>query len=98
MAKKTSDSGTGDGGQAEIQARFDEEQEQGFRGTRGDPTPLDNYTLQGVTSGAPTPETADPGTAESARKDPEKVYGGLDGQTVIRSDTPGENPDGTPKE
>jgi hypothetical protein len=33
------------------------EHEQGFRGTEVDPTPNENYTVQGVTSGAPTPET-----------------------------------------
>ncbi len=34
-----------------------EEQKQGFRGTEVDPTPNENYTVAGVTSGAPTPET-----------------------------------------
>lgn len=33
------------------------EQEQGFRGIEVDPTPNENYTVAGVTSGAPTPET-----------------------------------------
>lgn len=33
------------------------ESEQGFRGQRTDPTPNENYTVKGVTSGAPTPET-----------------------------------------
>lgn len=33
------------------------EHEQGFRGVEVDPTPNENYTVQGVTSGAPTPET-----------------------------------------
>lgn len=92
-SQKNSASGTGDGGQAEVQARFDAEQEQGFRGVRADPTPLENYTLQGVTSGAPTPETAAPGTPESARRDSELVYGGADGNTVIGSDRPGDAPD-----
>ena len=46
-----------DGGAAEVQAKVDKENEQGFRGVRVDPTPLENYTLEGVTSGKPTPET-----------------------------------------
>jgi hypothetical protein len=35
----------------------EQETEQGFRGTETDPTPNENYTVEGVTSGAPTPET-----------------------------------------
>lgn len=46
-----------DAGQAELQAQVDKEQEQGFVGVEVDQTPNENYTLQGVTSGAPTPET-----------------------------------------
>lgn len=46
---------------------IDKETEQGFRGVEVDPTPNDNYTLAGVTSGAPTPETDDT-AAEQARK------------------------------
>lgn len=46
---------------------IDRETEQGFRGVEVDPTPNENYTLQGVTSGAPTPETDDD-AAEAARK------------------------------
>jgi len=33
--------------------------EKGFIGRDTDPTPNANYTLKGVTSGAPTPETDD---------------------------------------
>jgi hypothetical protein len=62
MATKKSDSG-----EAEVQANVDAENEQGFRGARVDPTPLENYTLEGVTSGAPTPET-DEKAAEAARQ------------------------------
>jgi hypothetical protein len=51
---------------SELQARTDKELEQGFRGVEVDPTPNDNYTVAGVTSGAPTPET-DEGQAEEAR-------------------------------
>lgn len=46
----------------EVQAAVDKETEQGFRGTEVDPTPNENYTVVGVTSEAPTPET-DPGLA-----------------------------------
>lgn len=61
MASKKDDSGA-----AEVQAKVDAENEQGFRGTRVDPTPLENYTLDGVTSGKPTPET-DEKAAQAAR-------------------------------
>ena len=44
-------------GAKEVQENVDEEHEQGFLGTKVDPTPNENYTLKGVTSGAPTPET-----------------------------------------
>lgn len=56
-----------DGGAAEVQAKVDAENEQGFRGARVDPTPLENYTLAGVTSGKPTPET-DEKAAAAARE------------------------------
>jgi hypothetical protein len=50
---------------SEVAERYAPEQEQGYRGDVTDPTPNENYTVQGVTSGAPTPET-DPGLAEEA--------------------------------
>lgn len=59
--KKNSD----DLGASEVQQKMDEEQEQGFFGTEVDPTPNDNYTLQGVTSGKPTPETDEKAAAEA---------------------------------
>ncbi len=46
-----------DAGQAEVQANVDEAEEKGYYGTTPDDTPFENYTLQGVTSGKPTPET-----------------------------------------
>lgn len=49
------------------QAVIDRETAQGFRGVEVDPTPNENYTLAGVTSGKPTPET-DEDAAEEARK------------------------------
>ena len=48
----------------QVQEAVDRETEQGFRGIEVDPTPNENYTVAGVTSGAPTPETDD----EQARK------------------------------
>lgn len=51
-----------------IGERIEQEQKQGFRGTEVDPTPNENYTVAGVTSGAPTPET-DAGLARDIRKE-----------------------------
>ena len=45
-----------DAGQDEVQKRFDEATEKGYFGHAPDETPNENYTLAGVTSGAPTPE------------------------------------------
>lgn len=47
----------GDSGAAEIQARFDKANAKGYFGETPDETPNENYTLKGVTSGKPTPET-----------------------------------------
>ena len=52
----------------QVQEQVDAENEQGFRGTEVDSTPNENYTVAGVTSGAPTPET-DAGAAQTARED-----------------------------
>lgn len=51
-----------DAGAEQVQERVDQEQEQGYVGRKVDPTPNENYTVAGVTSGAPTPET-DPALA-----------------------------------
>lgn len=67
MAKKkdtTDDEATVETTHAEAQEAMDAEHEKGYRGVAVDPTPNENYTLAGVTSGKPTPET-DP---EHARK------------------------------
>lgn len=53
MATKKSD----DAGQDEVQAKFDEASDKGYFGESPDDTPRENYTLKGVTSGKPTPET-----------------------------------------
>ena len=58
--KKTEDSG-----EAEVQKKVDEENAQGFSGVRVDPTPLENYTLAGVTSGKPTPDTDEKAAAKA---------------------------------
>lgn len=54
-----------DGAAKQVQKAVDVETEQGFRGVEVDPTPNENYTLAGVTSGKPTPET-DPKAASKA--------------------------------
>ncbi|GAB2718130.1 hypothetical protein [Streptomyces bullii] len=51
----------------EIQKANDEAQAQGFFGVETDPTPNENYSVAGVTSGAPTPET-DPEYAREVRQ------------------------------
>ncbi len=56
-----------DVGQKEVQESFDEANEQGFFGITTDPTPNENYTVAGVTSGAPTPETDDKLREEARR-------------------------------
>jgi hypothetical protein len=55
----------GELGGKEVQAKMDEEQEQGYRGFVPDPTPNENYTVKGVTSGAPTPENNPQAAAEA---------------------------------
>jgi hypothetical protein len=60
--------GGGDGaGQKQVQSAMDQEQAQGFRGVKVDPTPDEHYTVAGVTSGKPTPET-DADAAAEAKK------------------------------
>lgn len=55
----------GDLGSAEVQKKSDVETAQGFAGVETDPTPNENYTVAGVTSGAPTPETDHDAAAEA---------------------------------
>lgn len=52
---------------AEVQRVAEAEMQQGFRGVEVDPTPNEHYTVDGVTSGKPTPET-DPEHAEQVRR------------------------------
>lgn len=70
MAKKKKET-TDDLGAAEVQERMDAEQEQGYRGDAVDPTPNENYTVAGVTSGKPTPET-DPKFRRKVREELEE--------------------------
>lgn len=69
MADKTQDKNTEKAAPQtrDTQQIVDTQTEQGFRGVEVDPTPNENYTAAGVTSGKPTPETDD-GAAEKARK------------------------------
>jgi hypothetical protein len=46
-----------DHGEAEVQAKKDAEDAQGFVGHSTDPTPDEHYTVPGVLAGKPTPET-----------------------------------------
>lgn len=79
MTEKSKQNRDGDGGTGEVQAAVDRETEQGFRGVETDPTPNENYTVDGVTSGKPTPET-DPEYADSIRpalRDAERKMNGV---------------------
>lgn len=49
-----------------VQDAVDEETERGFNGVEVDPTPNENYTLSGVTSGKPTPETDEKAASKAA--------------------------------
>lgn len=56
-----------DAGAAALQEQMDEDTEKGFHGDAVDPTPNEAYTVAGVTSDTPTPET-DPALAKEARE------------------------------
>lgn len=56
-----------DAGQAQVQEKMDEDTDKGYHGEVPDKTPNSAYTVAGVTSGAPTPET-DPQAAADAEK------------------------------
>lgn len=57
MVAKNETNAANEAGAAEVQAKVDEANDKGFYGEPVDPTPRENYTLSGVTSGKPTPET-----------------------------------------
>ena len=64
MSKETKSNPTNTSSKDAPASSIAKETAQGFRGVEVDPTPNENYTVAGVTSGAPTPETA----AESAQE------------------------------
>lgn len=49
-----------------VQDAVDEETERGLNGLEIDPTPNENYTVAGVTSGKPTPETDEKAAAKAS--------------------------------
>lgn len=61
-----------DVGQDQVQQAFDEAAEKGYFGVTPDPTPNENYTLQGAGSGKPTPET-DEGLADQLAANQRKL-------------------------
>lgn len=65
--KAKADAVAADQSTADIQKQVEQDEARGFRGVEVDPTPNENYTIAGVTKGAPTPETDDE-AAEAARK------------------------------
>lgn len=77
MADKTKAKASGDNeatlsdgdvaGAGEVAEKLQAEQEQGYRGTKADPTPNEAYTVAGVTSGQATPETDEKARAEANR-------------------------------
>lgn len=67
MAKRKADDGA---------SPLERANEVGYLGTKVDPTPNESYTVDGVTSGAETPETAAPGSPGSTKGDPEAITTG----------------------
>lgn len=55
--KAAGDEKAAEASNAQVAELLDAEQEQGYRGQAVDSTPNENYTVAGVTAGAPTPET-----------------------------------------
>lgn len=56
---KASEQDKTDAANQRVQEQVDKETEQGFRGVEVDPTPNENYTVSGVTSGKPVPTAAE---------------------------------------
>lgn len=67
MAENTKRRGSGDGdlGRSEVDEKLDAINAQGFMGEKVDPTPNENYSVEGVTSGKPTPETDEKARAKA---------------------------------
>lgn len=55
-ARGQNDSAETEAGKA-VEKQLQEEQDQGYRGSKVDPTPNEHYTVAGVLAGKPTPET-----------------------------------------
>lgn len=66
-SEKSNKDQAGDSGAKQVQENMDEINDRGLFGTEIDPTPNDHYTVEGVTSGKPTPET-DEKAAAAARE------------------------------
>lgn len=64
--KMTLQSASAEGGGAQVQAVVDQENAQGFRGVKVDPTPNEHYSFSGQAAGLPTPETDDDHAALAA--------------------------------
>lgn len=85
---ETKKESTASAASGDLQEQFDKEAEQGFRGTKVDPTPNEAYTVKGVTGTPdPTPET-DPALAAKAADLQRHTGGGQSGFTAERE--PGE--------
>lgn len=71
------DRSTGD-----VQQQVDQDEARGLRGVEVDPTPNDAYSVKGVTSGAPTPETDDQAyeAAQKAQADIARQANGVAGR------------------
>jgi hypothetical protein len=61
-----------DAANQQVQEAVNDETEKGFRGVEADQTPNENYTVQGVASGADVPEAAaDPSVARREAFNPD---------------------------
>lgn len=67
----------GDGGNADVQEKFDAANEKGYFGVTTDPTPDEHYTASGVNQGLPTPET-DPEQAAKVRQHQADLAAGVE--------------------
>lgn len=63
-----------------VDEAMNEATDKGYIGHTPDDTPDSAYTISGVTSGQPTPETVKPGSEGSTKADPDKVGPGTPGR------------------
>lgn len=66
---KNTDDTSKDSGEAQVQEKVDEANDQGFLGSSVDPTPRENYTVGGVIAGKPTPETDESAAKRAEQRD-----------------------------